>query len=179
MRWVTSMFEWTERVQSYDDLKGWNYMRKLKEFVDDGLVEFSFLEATSGILTSGCTEPPCTGSGKKKNGGWGAGNVHLAEERVKNFQTILLALEAGGETALLRALLKFFTDKQDVVNSQILRSQTPQGQLYPSYRYQLPDFLSALNVMSDPGVGGRKFYTGDKRVPEGVKYGESLKLCDR
>ena len=31
MRWVTSMFEWAERVQSFDDLKGWNYMRKLKE----------------------------------------------------------------------------------------------------------------------------------------------------
>ena len=34
MRWVTSMFEWTERVQSYDGMEGWNYMQKLKEFVN-------------------------------------------------------------------------------------------------------------------------------------------------
>ncbi|KAL7532158.1 hypothetical protein ACHAXR_009762, partial [Thalassiosira sp. AJA248-18] len=173
MRWVTSMFEWTERIQSYDDKKGWNYMRKLKEFVDHGLIDFEFLEATSGILTKGCHDPPCVGSGSKINGGWGSGDVHLAEERVKNFQTILIALEAGGEDALLRALIKYFADRQDTMNSQILRSQTPQGQLYPSYRYQHFDFLAALTYIADGGVdnGRYKFYKGEARVPEGVRYG--------
>ena len=171
MRWVTSMFEWTERIQSYDDKKGWNYIRKLKEFVDHGLVEFEFLEATSGILTKGCHNPPCLGSSPKKQGGWGSGDVHLAEERVKNFQTILLALEAGGEAALLRALITYFTDQSDTMNSKILTSQTPQGQLYPSYRYQLPDFLSALTYISETGVGGKKIYIGEARIPGGVRYG--------
>ena len=125
----------------------------------------------SGILTGGCIDPPCLGSAKKENGGWGAQEVHLAEERVENFKEILLALEAGGETALLRALLKFLNDNQDAVHKEILISQTPQGQLYPSYRYQLPDFLSALNKISLSGVGGRQFYTGEARIPEGVRYG--------
>jgi hypothetical protein len=171
MRWVTSFFEWTERVQSYDDGKGWNYLRKLKEFVDYGLVDYEFLEATSGILTKGCHDAPCKGSGIGVNGGWGAGDIHLADERVKNFQSILVALDAGGEDALLRALVRYFTERQDVVNSQILTSQTPQGQLYPSYRYQLPDFLSAMTYMSETGVGGNKFYMGEARIPEGVRYG--------
>lgn len=171
MRWVTSMFDWMERVQSYDDTIGWNYVRKLKDFVDGGLVDFEFLESTSGILNKGCHDPPCVGSGPKISGGYGAGLVHLAEERVTNFQQILIALEAGGEEALLRALIKYFTDRQDIMNSEILRSQTPQGQLYPSYRYQLADFLSALTYISETGVGGRKFYIGEARVPEGVRYG--------
>lgn len=173
MRWVTSFFEWTERVQSYDDLKGWNYMRKLKEFVDGGLVDFEFIEATSGILTKGCHEPPCgsVGQATTLNGGFGQGDILWEEERVTNFKNVLITLEAGGEEALLRALIKYFTDRQDVMNSQILRSQTPQGQLYPSYRWQLPDFLASLTYISETGIGGRKFYTGEARVPEGVRYG--------
>ena len=171
MRWVTSMFEWAERVQSYDDLEGWNYMKNLKDFVDNGLIDFEFLKATSGILTGGCIRPPCVGSSSANKGGLGAMNVHLAEERVKNFKRILLALEAGGETSLLRALTDFFNDRQDDVNRDILRSQTPQGQLYPSYRYRLADFLSALNTIGMSGIGGRKFYSGEASVPEGVRYG--------
>jgi hypothetical protein len=119
----------------------------------------------------GCHEPPCAGSEEGLNGGFGYGAVHLAEDRVANFQTALIALEAGGEEALLRGLLKYFTDREDVMATKVLLSQTPQGQLYPSYRYQLPDFLTALTYISETGVGGRKFYTGESRVPEGVRYG--------
>ena len=172
MRWVTSMFEWTERVQSYDDAaSGWNYLSELKKFVDGGLVDTEFIAATGGILTMGCHEPPCAGSEEGSNGGFGYGAVHLAEDRVANFQTALIALEAGGEEALLRGLLKYFTDREDVMATKVLLSQTPQGQLYPSYRYQLPDFLTALTHISETGVGGQKFYTGESRVPEGVRYG--------
>jgi len=180
MRWVTSMFEWTERVQSYDDGKGWNYMKKLKEFVDGGFIDNDFIIASSGILTKGCHEPPCDGGssssfsingGQINGGGFGEGEVYKAEERNENFRSVLLTLEAGGEDALLRGLIAYFDDRQDVMNSQVLRSQTPQGQLYPSYRYQLPDFLSALTHISEKGIGGRKFYIGEPRMNEGVRYG--------
>jgi len=36
------MFEWTERVQSFDDLKEFNYLDELRKFVDGGLIDFGF-----------------------------------------------------------------------------------------------------------------------------------------
>ena len=160
------------RPQSYHDPKtGWNYMRKLKEFVDGGLVDFDFLKAVSGIVTKDCHDAPCDGAAMGIDGGRGTGAVSDAEGRLKNFQQILIVLDVGGENAMIRALIKYFTDRQDIMNSQVLRSQTPQGQLYPSYRYQLADFLSSLTHMAEKGVGGKKFYTGDVDIPEGVRYG--------
>ena len=182
MRWVTSFFDWTDRVQSYDDSdgSGWKYMNELKKFVLGGMIDDSFIHATSAILTKGCHSPPCSSSnsasanvGEGNNGGFGTGsNIHLAEERVTNFNIALVALEAGrGELALLRGLIQYFTDREDIMATQILLSQTPQGKLYPSYRYQLSDFLSALTYISERGVGGRKFYMGESNIHQGVRYG--------
>lgn len=171
MRWVTSMFEWTERVQTYDDGKGWNYLKELKNFVDDGMYNVDFLHAVSGIVTQGCADPPCEGASQRTNGGLGSAEIRMADDRLKNFQTALVALEAGGEKALVRAVTNFFSEKKEIVNSKILQSQTPEGQLYPSYRYQLSDFLSALTTISEDGVAGKKFYVGDATVAMGVRYG--------
>eukprot|EP00804_Cyclotella_cryptica_P021002 CCRYP_009303-RD/>CCRYP_009303-RD protein AED:0.09 eAED:0.09 QI:102/0.93/0.93/1/0.8/0.62/16/340/1751 len=172
MRWVTSMFEWTERIQTYDDGKGWNYMKELKNFVDTGMYNVDFPHAVSGIVTQGCHDPPCEGASERTNGGFGsATEIHMADDRVQNFQTALVALEAGGEKALVRAVTNFFSDRKGIVNSNILQSQTPEGQLYPSYRYQLSDFLSALTSISEDGVAGKKFYVGDAAVAMGVRYG--------
>jgi len=171
MRWVTSMFEWTERVQTYDDGKGWNYMKELKKFVDTGLYNLEFVNATSGIVTQGCHDPPCSGAKSSINGGLGALEVRLKEERSNNFLQALLALGAGGEKALVRALTNFVSERKEKVNSEILQSQTPEGQLYPSYRYQLSDFLSALTKISRDGVAGKKFYVGEPTVARGVRYG--------
>jgi len=183
MRWVTSFFDWTDRVQSYDDSdgSGWNYMNELKKFVLGGMIDDSFIHATSAILTKGCHSPPCSSSNSASandveggnNGGFGTGStIHLAEERVTNFNIALVALEAGrGELALLRGLIQYFTDREDIMATQILLSQTPQGKLYPSYRYQLSDFLSALTYISERGVGGRKFYMGESNIHQGVRYG--------
>lgn len=179
MRWVTSFFDWTDRVQSYDDSdrSGWNYMNELKKFVLGGMIDDSFIHATSAILTMGCHSPPCSSStvnvDESNNGGFGTGStIHLAEERVTNFNIALVALEAGrGEMALLRGLIQYFTDREDIMATQILLSQTPQGKLYPSYRYQLSDFLSALTYISEKGVGGHKFYMGESNIHQGVRYG--------
>ena len=172
MRWLTSMFEWTERVQIYDDGKGWNYIKELKKFVDTGMYDMDFIHAVSGIVTQGCHDPPCKGANSKINGGFGsATEVRKAEERVKNFETALEALDAGGEKALVRALTNFMSENKEAMNTKILQSQTPEGQLYPSYRYRLSDFLSALTTISKDGVAGKKFYAGDPSVATGVRYG--------
>jgi hypothetical protein len=162
------MFEWTERVQSFDDLKGWNYLDELRKFVDGGLFDFDFFDATSGLIDQGCIDPPCAGSSA---GQMGSKEVHLKDERRNNFQTILQALNTGSEKALLRGMVKYFSDMSDVMNGQILRSQTPQGQLYPSYRYTLDDMLASMTYMAETGVGGRKFYIGESKMGDGVKYG--------
>lgn len=172
MRWVTSFFEWAERIQTYDDGKGWNYMKELKKFVDTGLYDMDFLHAVSALVTHGCHDPPCKGATANVNGGFGStSDVRVADERAKNFQTALVALDAGGEKALVRGLTNFLSDNKQVMNSKILQSQTPEGQLYPSYRYQLSDFLSALTTISSEGVAGKKFYVGDTSAAMGVRYG--------
>ena len=88
MRWVTSFFEWTERIQTYDDGKGWNYMKELKKFVDTGLYDMGFLYAVSALVTHGCHDPPCKGSNVNIKGGFGAASdVRMADERAENFQS--------------------------------------------------------------------------------------------
>ena len=172
MRWVTSMFEWTERVQSYDDGKGWNYISQLKKFVDTGLYDMDFVKAVSGIVTHGCHEPPCRGATSSINGGLGSTTeIRAVEDRERNFQTVLLALDAGGKKAMIRALTNFLLDYKEIMNKKILQSQTPEGQLYPSYRYQLSDLLSALTTLSEDGVAEKKFYIGEVDSPMGVRYG--------
>lgn len=178
MRWITSMFEWTDRIQTYDyetQTEGWNYYRRLKEFVDGGYIDFEFVNEVSAIVNRGCHNPPCRNSAPDTNGGYGYGSqVHLQEDRLDHFKTVLVALERPGEKALIRASTKYLTDYQEEINGQILLSQTPQGQLYPSYRYQLNDFLSALTTITNGdthGIGGRKFYLGEPFVPQGIRYG--------
>jgi hypothetical protein len=87
------------------------------------------------------------------------------------FQNALIALDAGGEDALLRGLHRYFTDREEVMAAQILLPQTPQGMLYPSYQYQLSVFLSALTYISETGVRGWRFYTGKARTPGRLRYG--------
>lgn len=86
-----------------------------------------------------------------------------------------VALEANqSELALLHGLIQFFTDREDIMATQILLSQTPQGKLYPSYRYQLSDFLSAITHVSTKDVAGggvHQFYMGEVNMHQGVRYG--------
>ena len=59
------MFRWITEVQSYDSVAeegeegGFNYLRRLAEFVDGGLRDWSFVHGVSGIVTQGCHSPPC------------------------------------------------------------------------------------------------------------------------
>ena len=69
LRWITGMFEWIERVQSYRSQRMagvWNvaldfdYIKNLKMFVDGGMTDDSFIDTVSSIFTRGCHLPNCS-----------------------------------------------------------------------------------------------------------------------
>ena len=53
IEWVTGLFQWIDRVQSYYDGGGWNYIQRLNEFVAGGMVDESFVYTVSAIVTQG------------------------------------------------------------------------------------------------------------------------------
>jgi len=59
LRWITGMFEWTERIQSYSR-DGWTYLNQLKDFVDDGMKDDSFISTVNSIVTRGCHGSTCS-----------------------------------------------------------------------------------------------------------------------
>ncbi|KAL7470586.1 hypothetical protein ACHAXS_010832 [Conticribra weissflogii] len=58
LRWVLGLFEWADRVQSYND-SGWNYMQELQKFYDDGMVGDEFIFQVINIFTRGCHNGLC------------------------------------------------------------------------------------------------------------------------
>lgn len=42
-----------------EDTSSWNYIQKLQEFVEGGMVDGLFLHSVSAIVTQGCHEAPC------------------------------------------------------------------------------------------------------------------------
>jgi hypothetical protein len=53
---VIGMFYWVESLQSYD-VGGWNYIDKLKSWVDKGMNGDEFINSVSGIVNRGCHNP--------------------------------------------------------------------------------------------------------------------------
>jgi len=82
LKWIAGMLYWMESVQKYDD-SGWNYMDKLHEFVDTGMVDTKgFIDSVSGIVNRGCHNPPC-----------GTGALDGGPERHDNFVKVLRAFQ--------------------------------------------------------------------------------------
>ena len=90
LQWMVGFFEWTHRIQEYD-VDGWNYIEKLKEFVDGGYTDFSFVDAVSGILNIGCHDPPCKGFGNMAE----AVDPHNKRDRNDTFQRFLNQLQVA------------------------------------------------------------------------------------
>lgn len=84
LKWIAGMFYWMESVQKYD-ARGWNYMDELRNFVDGGFQNLSFIDAVSGIVNRGCHDPPC-----------GTGAVDGGMERKSNFRKALGAFKLIG-----------------------------------------------------------------------------------
>jgi len=77
LKWVAGFFYWVDQVQEYNS-GGFKYKKKLKEFVDGGMTDHSFIGAISGIVNRGCHNPPC-----------GTGAVDGGYERRNNFNKVL------------------------------------------------------------------------------------------
>jgi hypothetical protein len=81
VRWITGLFEWIERIQSYTGLDSsisdWDYMSNLMQFVDGGMIDDSFIDTVSSIFVTGC-HSDCSSI-----------DVTMSEERKENFKTVL------------------------------------------------------------------------------------------
>eukprot|EP00804_Cyclotella_cryptica_P017910 CCRYP_001289-RA/>CCRYP_001289-RA protein AED:0.06 eAED:0.06 QI:88/1/1/1/1/1/6/58/1097 len=60
--WMTGLFTWIDRVQSYDE-GGFNYMEELLHFADSGFKDEEFIKAVGKIVKLGCHNPPCQNAG--------------------------------------------------------------------------------------------------------------------
>jgi hypothetical protein len=75
IRWITGLFEWIERIQSYS---GWDYISELQQFVDGGMTDETFFETVISIFIRDCHEPDCSSI-----------ELTSSEERKENFVQIL------------------------------------------------------------------------------------------
>jgi hypothetical protein len=77
LKWTTAFFEWSERVQRYNDT-GWDYTDKLYDFFDGGMVDDTFIDEVGSILVRGCIPDECSDL-----------EVRFVDERKSNFYTII------------------------------------------------------------------------------------------
>jgi hypothetical protein len=76
LRWTVAFFEWAERIQRYHVPNEWQYKTKLKQFVDNGMADDSFIDSVSRILSRGCHKNGCT-------------EVRMLDKRRSNFYLII------------------------------------------------------------------------------------------
>jgi hypothetical protein len=89
LRWVLGMLEWSDRIQSYNNLNPtWNYFDELKNFANensaDGVINEEFIKAVVNITTQNCHDDSCWNR-------WDLSETkHLfVESRVDHFTKIL------------------------------------------------------------------------------------------
>ncbi len=58
LKWIAGLSRWITEIQLYNK-GGFQYVQRLREFVDGGLQDWSFIQGVSGIATQGCHDPPC------------------------------------------------------------------------------------------------------------------------
>ena len=93
LKWISGLFYWIRQLQPYDD--GWNYIDNLKNFVEGGMQDDTFIDAVSGIVNRGCHSPPCPN---------GSGALDGGEERKENFKKALeVLLEPDGSPRVFRS----------------------------------------------------------------------------
>ncbi|KAL7532301.1 hypothetical protein ACHAXR_004552 [Thalassiosira sp. AJA248-18] len=70
LRWITALFEWSERVQRYEALPsstegdGWKFEDQIAQFIAGGMASDSFIIGISRILSRGCHKSGCSGIGE-------------------------------------------------------------------------------------------------------------------
>ena len=151
MRWVVALFEWTERVQSYDT-NGWNYIEQLNRATQGDLLndlrfeKSSFIDEVGGILEQGCPYPPCDTVERIQRLNW-------ANARKSSFRVALESLGLPMKSKAFREIESILWRSKDNFEEVVLRSINPTDKkTYQSYRYQFSDFMDALRLVSIYGI---------------------------
>mmetsp|Transcript_21289 Transcript_21289/g.46201 ORF Transcript_21289/g.46201 Transcript_21289/m.46201 type:complete len:643 (+) Transcript_21289:160-2088(+) len=123
LRWTTAFFEWAERVQRYhvNGSNGWDYEEKLTEFVDNGMLDDSFINSVSRILSRGCHASGCSDL-----------EVRMIDKRRSNFYLII------NDIFDVNTLM----DPPDPTRQPTTQRPTQQPMSRPS---------TTVNIMSPPG----------------------------
>lgn len=164
MRWTTALFEWVDRVQSYNK-DGWSYMEELTKFMEGDFlssVQFSllqgepihFIDGVGGILEQGCPLPPCDLTTPNR--------LRWRSNRKKNFITAIEGVGLPVKSDLFRVMEDHFsgTVKDNFEDIMLLSKHPVDGKMYQSYRYHFSDFTESLRKMVDIGFDSNYFYIG-------------------
>lgn len=161
LRWVVALFEWAERIQSYDS-DGWNYIDELHKVVEGDLLNdlkferSNFIDEVGGILEQGCHNPPCDAVERLQRLNWG-------NARKLNFRVALEAFGLPLKSSAFREIESILMNGKGAFEEVVLRSINPKDKTtYQSYRYQFADFMEALQLMADIGYDNKSFYIGQK-----------------
>jgi hypothetical protein len=171
LKWMVGIFEWIDRVQSYDNRPtNWNYLTQLKLFVDRGAQDIKFIDTVSSIVARGCDRDYCSTQ-----------PIPYLEERRRNFETLIYDVfdiqsslnVVGSESAsatdkTLRYDYKFAEEwiqsKRSIIESNVFvsRNEALDGVPYFSTAYRFDSFISALRSSSLFGLTESKvFFLGD------------------
>lgn len=167
---MVGIFEWIDRVQSYDNRStNWNYMTQLKLFVDRGAKDLKFIDTVSSIVTRGCDGDYCSTQ-----------PISFIEERRQNFEVLIyeifdlqssLTLTSGALVSTIQEppydyefAEKWIQSKRSIIESNVFVSQNEalDGKPYFSTAYRFNSFISALRSSSLYGLTENKiFFLGD------------------
>ncbi|KAL7521361.1 hypothetical protein ACHAWX_006029 [Stephanocyclus meneghinianus] len=172
LKWMVAIFEWIDRIQSYDNVSTkWNYMTQLKMFVDRGVKDLKFIDTVSSLVARGCDDFYCATQ-----------PIPFMEQRKKNFEILIfeifdirgsLHLASISASSALQPRYdyqyaeKWILSKRSKIESNIFISQNMalNGMPYFSTAYRFDSFLSALRTSALYGLAENKpFFLSDQEM---------------
>ena len=158
-----ALFEWAERVQRYES-DGWaGYESELTQFLNGGMNDDTFIEATSRIFVRGCHLPKCSEL-----------DVHMADERKANFYVILNDVFGVNDIKI--------TPSPNAVLSETPRptpQPTPQPQSYVDQACRdEPNGLVSLEGCREYLKCNEGKVESREACPEGQLFDSSIGVCN-
>ena len=161
LRFIVALFDWIYRVQNYSNAESnWNYLERLKLFVDGGMKEDTrFIDEVSSLLVRGCEEYYCSTQ-----------SIHFLEERRRNFETLVFDIFNLQETVVpeqppqlkydLEHTMRWLHSKRSKIEGNIFVSQNQalDGVSYFSQAFKFEPFMSALRTTSYFGIRDQRYF---------------------
>ena len=167
MKWMVALFEWIDRIQSYDNGSDWNYITQLKLFVHRGAKDLKFIDAVSSLVSRGCDGVYCSTQ-----------PTPFMEQRRKNFEFLIYnifdiqsSLKQISSSSSLSSIQpqprfdyeyteKYIQSKRSKMESNIFVSKNDalNGNPYYSTAFRFNSFISALRTSSLYGLSGSKVF---------------------